>query len=88
VQNIEDEEHWVEDLGFKVEGEHEVRGPTTDPPGYGGSPSVERTVFVNAANYPTGKLAWRGTHRTPFAGPGIQPVVVDLRDTDMLPLEH
>ncbi|KAI5892653.1 Metallo-dependent phosphatase [Schizophyllum commune H4-8] len=60
----------------------------------------ERTVFVNAAAWPMGKLAWREVKgegetdddgdvnmgnapkktKTPFGGPGFQPVVVDLKD--------
>lgn len=40
----------------------------------------DETVFVNAANWPAGRGAWRGTHRVPFGGPGFQATVVDLRD--------
>ncbi|KAL1694369.1 Metallo-dependent phosphatase-like protein [Schizophyllum commune] len=60
----------------------------------------ERTVFVNAAAWPMGKMAWREVKgegetdadgdvnmgnaprkaKTPFGGPGFQPVVVDLKD--------
>jgi hypothetical protein len=77
VQNDADEEHWTEDLDFKIEGEDEGFGVH---PSAGDATPIERTVFVNAANYPTGKMAWRGTHKVPFAGPGVQPVVVDLKD--------
>ncbi|KAF8068579.1 Metallo-dependent phosphatase-like protein [Lyophyllum atratum] len=42
--------------------------------------AAEETVFVNAATFPAGRGAWRGTHRVPFGGPGFQAVVVDLRD--------
>ncbi|KAL1744456.1 Metallo-dependent phosphatase-like protein [Schizophyllum fasciatum] len=49
--------------------------------------SDERTVFVNAAAWPMGRLAQRevkaqegGKTKTPFGGPGFQPVVVDLKD--------
>lgn len=39
------------------------------------------TVFVNAANYPSGHLAVRdGIRLNLFAGPGFQPVVVDLKE--------
>jgi hypothetical protein len=37
-------------------------------------------VFVNAANYPTGKKAYRPGVRPQFGGPGFQAVVVDLMD--------
>jgi hypothetical protein len=40
---------------------------------------VERTVFVNAANWPAGPRAWRAG-RIGFGGKGFQPVVVDLKD--------
>ncbi|KAG6895934.1 hypothetical protein C0992_011481 [Termitomyces sp. T32_za158] len=40
----------------------------------------DETVFVNAANWPAGLGAWRGTHRVPFGGPGYQAIVVDLHD--------
>ncbi|TRM64704.1 Metallo-dependent phosphatase-like protein [Schizophyllum amplum] len=47
--------------------------------------SQERTVFVNAAAWPMGRLSQRiaksGMRATaPFGGPGFQPVVVDLKD--------
>jgi len=45
-----------------------------------GDAETEETVFVNAATFPAGRGAWRGTHRVPFGGPGFQAVVVDLRD--------
>ncbi|KAF9461874.1 Metallo-dependent phosphatase-like protein [Collybia nuda] len=49
------------------------------------SQDKETTVFVNAANWPSGSKAWRtkeggGEAKVPFAGPGFQPVIVDLRD--------
>jgi hypothetical protein len=78
VQNDVDEELLVEKFDFKIKGEDE--GSAVDPSGSEDVGPVERTVFVNAANYPSGKMAWRGTHRVPFAGPGFQPVVVDLKD--------
>lgn len=71
----EDEDVLMEDLAFQVEGEDEE--PAVDRED---APPVERTVFVNAANYPAGKMAWRATHRVPFAGLGVQPIVVDLKD--------
>ncbi|KAH6901881.1 Metallo-dependent phosphatase-like protein [Coprinopsis sp. MPI-PUGE-AT-0042] len=37
---------------------------------------AQRTVFVNAANWPMGSVP-RGTR---FAGPGFRPIVVDLKD--------
>lgn len=50
---------------------------------------VERTVFVNAANTPSGRRSWKqtvaGTHhkrKVPSGGIGFQPVVVDLKDDD------
>ncbi|KAJ8521804.1 hypothetical protein ONZ45_g1540 [Pleurotus djamor] len=40
-----------------------------------------RTVFANAANWPSGpRMTREGGFRVPFAGPGFQPVIVDLRD--------
>lgn len=40
---------------------------------------VERTIFVNAANWPMGRAAARrGTGV--FGGPGFQPVIIDLKD--------
>jgi hypothetical protein len=51
--------------------------------GKAGQAAGEATVFVNAANWPAGEKAWRpkkGAARVPFAGPGFQPVIVDLRD--------
>ncbi|KAG6848162.1 hypothetical protein H0H93_002824, partial [Arthromyces matolae] len=45
-----------------------------------GSRGGDETVFVNAATWPAGRGAWRGTNRVPFGGPGFQPVVVDLLD--------
>ncbi|KAF8877459.1 Metallo-dependent phosphatase-like protein [Gymnopilus junonius] len=42
---------------------------------------VERTVFVNAANWPMGSRTVRGGVRVKiFGGPGFQAVVVDLKD--------
>ena len=49
--------------------------------------NVSRTVFVNAANWPSGRHSWRATtvgdhgkRKVPFGGPGFQAVVVDLKD--------
>jgi hypothetical protein len=39
----------------------------------------ERTVFVNAANWPMGRAAARRGIRV-FGGPGFQAVVIDLKD--------
>ncbi|GLB43247.1 putative calcineurin-like phosphoesterase [Lyophyllum shimeji] len=58
----------------------ETEGPEEMMGGQEEEAEVERTVFVNAATWPAGRGAWRGTHRVPFAGPGFQPMVVDLRD--------
>ncbi|KAH9474535.1 Metallophosphoesterase domain-containing protein 1 [Psilocybe cubensis] len=49
------------------------------------NPERERTVFINAANWPMGNRAKRnitGTlnRKIPFGGPGFQAVVVDLKD--------
>ena len=41
---------------------------------------VERTVFVNAANWPMGSRARRNGVQSAFGGPGFQPVVVDLKE--------
>jgi len=40
----------------------------------------ERTVFANAANWPMGELSRRDGVRSPFGGPGFQPIVVDLKE--------
>jgi hypothetical protein len=77
VQNDDNQEYWIDDLDFKTEGEDEGAGARLSA---ADATLIERTVFINAANYPTGKIAWRGTHKVPFAGPGFQPVVVDLKD--------
>ncbi|ETW84173.1 hypothetical protein HETIRDRAFT_472645 [Heterobasidion irregulare TC 32-1] len=54
--------------------ESSTSGQTTDLDG-----GTERTVFVNAANWPAGRRIQTG-ERIPFAGRGFQPVIVDLRD--------
>lgn len=59
-------------------GDGEIRTEVT--PQRTGDAGAEETVFVNAATFPAGRGAWRGTHRVPFGGPGFQAVVVDLRD--------
>jgi Icc-related predicted phosphoesterase len=41
---------------------------------------LERTVFVNASNWPMGPLANRDGVRSAFGGPGFQAVVVDLKE--------
>ena len=41
---------------------------------------LERTVFVNAANYPKGSLATRDGVRSKAGGPGFQAIVVDLKE--------
>ncbi|KIL66547.1 hypothetical protein M378DRAFT_160538 [Amanita muscaria Koide BX008] len=41
---------------------------------------ANKTVFVNASNLPTASQWNPSAHRLPFAGPGFQPVVVDLKD--------
>lgn len=41
---------------------------------------MDTTVFVNAANWPSGKFAWKAGKKSPFGGPYFQPVVVDLKD--------
>jgi hypothetical protein len=75
VQN--DDTLRTQDLGSHAKGEDE--GSAVYSSGTKTS-LVERTVFVNAANYPAGKLARRGSQRISFAGPGIQPVIIDLKD--------
>ena len=40
----------------------------------------ERTVFANAANWPMGELSRRDGVKSPFGGPGFQPIVVDLKE--------
>lgn len=43
--------------------------------------SEERTVFVNAANWPAGRRAWQSSAvRTPFGAGSFAPVIVDLLD--------
>ena len=43
-------------------------------------PNLDHTVFVNAANWPSGKRLQRNTGMVTFGGPGFQPVIVDLKD--------
>jgi hypothetical protein len=44
-------------------------------------PSLDHTVFVNAANWPSGKRVRRNSQgRAKFGGAGFQPVVVDLKE--------
>ena len=44
-------------------------------------PNLDHTVFVNAANWPSGKRLRRDSWgRAKFGGAGFQPVVVDLKD--------
>ena len=45
-----------------------------------GDVELERTVFVNAANWPMGALARRDGVKPMFGGPGFQAVVVDLKE--------
>lgn len=57
---------------------HEARGALVHSWSQGG----KDTVMVNAANQPTGKNGcWMPDgHRTPFGGPGFQPIIVDVWD--------
>lgn len=41
---------------------------------------LERTVFVNAANWPAGTRTWRNGTRVPFGTGPFAPIVVDLKD--------
>ena len=41
---------------------------------------VERTVFVNASNWPSGPRSRRDGKNVGFGGKGFQPVIVDLKD--------
>ncbi|KAK0195534.1 Metallo-dependent phosphatase-like protein [Armillaria mellea] len=50
------------------------------PEPYSLSEGGDRTVFVNAANWPMGRHAWGPNGRSPFGGPGFRPIVVDLKD--------
>ncbi|THH10299.1 hypothetical protein EW146_g8415 [Bondarzewia mesenterica] len=72
--------HIHEDHGVQV-GEWDARSPDdaslTEDSGEGGD--NERTIFVNAANWPAGERSRQGS-RIPFAGNGFQPVIVDLLD--------
>jgi hypothetical protein len=44
-------------------------------------PNLDHTVFVNAANWPSGKTVRRDSKgRAKFGGAGFQPVVVDLKE--------
>ncbi|KAG7449563.1 Metallo-dependent phosphatase [Guyanagaster necrorhizus] len=54
---------------------HEWSSGSTETPDGG-----DRTVFVNAANWPMGRHSWGPKGRTPFGGPGFRPIVVDLKD--------
>ncbi|KDQ63914.1 hypothetical protein JAAARDRAFT_51971 [Jaapia argillacea MUCL 33604] len=45
---------------------------------------IERTVFVNAANWPMGEKARAvkmAVGQSEFGGPGFRPVIVDLLDS-------
>ncbi|KAF8153389.1 Metallo-dependent phosphatase-like protein [Crassisporium funariophilum] len=42
--------------------------------------SLERTVFVNAANWPSGSQIFRDGVKSDFGGPGFQAIVVDLKE--------
>ncbi|KAF4602946.1 Metallo-dependent phosphatase-like protein [Pleurotus pulmonarius] len=53
---------------------------TSSPLREGLSPGCRFTVFANAANWPSGARASRDGARVPFAGPGFQPIIVDLRN--------
>ncbi|TFK64997.1 Metallo-dependent phosphatase [Pluteus cervinus] len=65
-----------EDLNLVLEGE-DVSGDAQEEEN---SEGVERTVFVNAANYPAGKRANKAGRAIRFGEYGFQPVVVDLKD--------
>jgi len=41
---------------------------------------LKRTVFVNAACFPSGRNAWRDGVKVREGGYGFRPVVVDLKD--------
>ncbi|KAJ7100113.1 Metallo-dependent phosphatase-like protein [Mycena belliarum] len=41
-------------------------------------PPGPQTVFVNAANWPSGPNTWRNGERVPVGGAGVTPIVVDL----------
>ena len=44
-------------------------------------PNLDHTVFVNAANWPSGRRARRDSwEQVKFGGSGFQPVVVDLKE--------
>ena len=44
-------------------------------------PNLDHTVFVNAANWPSGRRVRRDSWgKVKFAGTGFQPVVVDLKE--------
>ena len=78
-EDDDDEDLLMEESGFRVEAEQDAEHEEFAVDCVDTSP-VERTVFVNAANYPSGRMGWRATHRVPFGGPGVQAVVVDLKD--------
>lgn len=45
-----------------------------------GNLELEKTVFVNAANWPMGQRARRDGMKLMFGGPGFQAVVVDMKE--------
>ncbi|KAF8876847.1 Metallo-dependent phosphatase [Infundibulicybe gibba] len=59
-------------------------GSTSIPSGVGTEDSKpgqpETTVFVNAANWPSAKTARAVNVRGLFGGPGVQPVIVDMKE--------
>ncbi|KAG6815465.1 hypothetical protein H0H87_001555 [Tephrocybe sp. NHM501043] len=69
-----------EDVGAGDEGDEIDERGGDECPGKDTANRKFKTVFVNAANYPTGKGAWRATQRVPSGGPGFQAVIVDVRD--------
>lgn len=70
----------MEDLGIRLE-EEEENSEQGVPSSCSSDEPAERTVFVNAANWPSGPRAHsRGDGKVPFGGPGFQPIVVDLKE--------
>ncbi|TFK22401.1 Metallo-dependent phosphatase [Coprinopsis marcescibilis] len=85
VQNrfygVENSKNWFRDSG-RDEGEEILMQleQDEDVEERNANIDLQRTVFVNAANDPTGPGAWVDLRKTKHGGRNFQPIVVDLKD--------